>query len=130
MVKVFLSVVIREVLAEKELSALVADFKRYKSTGILPSTFGRDVPYDHPHTLPSVLAEELKHLHLDSDGWPIKLVQWKRTSDTHLVYCQGIANTDHYALLAFLSPDAHDQAKNTDIMIKLAKSAGLFRDQY
>ena len=64
MIRVFKSDVIGQQLGKRELEQLVADFKRYKETGIPAACFGRDVPYDHTHTLPSVRSEDLMHLHL------------------------------------------------------------------
>jgi mRNA interferase YafO len=48
-IRVFKSEVIGQQLGKGELEQLVADFKRYKETGIPAACFGRDVPYDHPH---------------------------------------------------------------------------------
>ena len=57
--KVFKTELIRDQFNdEDELSQLVADFKRYKETGVPPTTFGRDALYDHPHNLPSVRQAE------------------------------------------------------------------------
>jgi len=129
--RVFVGKALKDTLTGKEQTQLVADFKRYKGTGDLPDTFGRDVPYDHPHTLPAVQAEELMHLHLAEDTpWPLNMVQFSRTSDKHLVYCQGYTDKDCYALLAILEPDAHRQAWDRDVMLRLAKSASSFRDAH
>ena len=89
MIRVFKSSVIRKVLTEVELNALVDDFKSYKLTGNTPEHFGRDVPYDHPNTLPIILAEEVQHIHLGSEDkpLPLKKIQFYKTSDIHLVYC-------------------------------------------
>ena len=129
MVSVFVGKALTETLSREETEALVADFKRYKGTGELPDTFGRDVCYDHPHTLPAVLAEELMHLHLAENApWPLGLVQFSRTSDKHLVYCQGYTDRNCYALMAILQPDAHNQARDRDLMLRLAEAARRFRD--
>ncbi len=75
MLKVFVGRKLRDQLTPTECADLVADFKRYKNNGELPITFGRDAPYDHPHTPPAVLAEALKHIHLyDPEApWPTYL---------------------------------------------------------
>lgn len=132
MIKVFQGLVFRRQLPAGDRKRLVADFKRYKQEGVVPETFGRDVPYDHPHTLPSVLSEELQHLHLApaDDPFPLRTLQFARTSDTHLVYCQGAMDPNCYALISILSPDAHTQARRRDLMLNLAKSAALFRDKH
>ena len=54
MIRVFKSDVIGQQLGKRELEQLAADFKHYKETGIPAACFGRDVPYDHQHTLSSV----------------------------------------------------------------------------
>ena len=132
MIRVCKSSVIRKVLREEELNALVDDFKSYKLTGNTPDNFGRDVPYDHPNTLPIILAEEVQHIHLGSEDkpLPIKKIQFYRTSDIHLVYCQGALNVNCYLLMTILSPDGHEQAKSRDIMFQLGVMAEKFRSQY
>ena len=119
-------------MSEEELNALVEDFKSYKLTGDLPEHFGRDVPYDHPNTLPIVLTEEVQHIHLGSEdkSLPIKRIQFHRTSDIHLVYCQGALDVNCYLLMTILSPDGHGQAKSRDIMYKLGVMAEKFRNQF
>ena len=131
MLRVFVGKAIRDSLTQTERDGLVADFKRYKSTGELPDTFGRDVPYDHAHTLPAVRAEELMHLHLaENEPWPLSTVQFYRTSDKHLVYCQGYTDHNCYALMAFLEPEAHSKAWDRDLMLRLAASAQAFRNSH
>jgi len=97
-----------------------------------PDHFGRDVPYDHPHTLPVILAEEVQHIHLGNEDRPSPLhkVQFYQTSDIHLVYCQGALDSSCYLLMTILSPDAHEQAKSRDTMFKLGIMAEKFRNQY
>lgn len=132
MIRIFQGLVFRRQVPAGDRKRLVADFIRYKQEGVVPETFGRDAPYDHPNTLPTVLAEDLRHLHLASVDKPFSLrtIQFSRTSDTHLVYCQGAMDPDCYALIAILSPDAHAQALQRDIMLNLAKSAAMFRNQH
>lgn len=124
--------VIREQLGQTELAALENDFRHYKSTGVLPDTFGRDVLYDHPHTLPIVRTEAIKHIHLASADklWERGTAQYRRTSDVHLVYCEGALIEGGYLLIAILSPDAHEQARRNDIMYKLGVTAEKFRGQF
>jgi mRNA interferase YafO len=131
-IKVFKSRAIRELLSEEELDALVEDFRKYKEEGMQPDTFGRDVPYDHPHTLPSVRVEEVRHLHLmdETSQWSVRTVQYSRTSDTHLVYCSGAFNEEHFLLITILGPEAHSQARNNDIMSALSKQAEVFRNKH
>lgn len=132
MIRVFKSSIIRQILTDDELDELVSDFKRYKLTGNAPEHFGRDVPYDHPNTLPVVLAEEVQHIHLGSEHKPLPLrkIQFHQTSDIHLVYCQGSLNDNCYLLMTILSPDAHEQARVREIMFKLGVMAEKFRGQF
>ncbi|TNE95045.1 MAG: type II toxin-antitoxin system YafO family toxin [Gammaproteobacteria bacterium] len=132
MIRLFEGSIFKGQLTAAERTQLITDFRLYKEEGALPQTFGRDVPYDHPNTLPSVLAEELRHLHLAEEGvpFPVHTIQFSRTSDTHLIYCSGALDPNCYALIAILSPNAHDQALDRDQMLKLARSAELFRNQH
>lgn len=132
MIRVFKSRVIMSVLSDNELDLLVDDFTRYKTTGIAPDNFGRDVPYDHPNTLPIIKQEEVAHIHLGNEEIPLPFhkMQFYRTSDTHLVYCQGALNEDAYLLMTVLKPNAHDLAKSRDIMFQLGRMAELFRLKY
>ena len=132
MIRVFKSGIIRQMLTTEELDALVGDFKSYKLTGNAPESFGRDVPYDHPNTLPIVLAEEIQHIHLGSEDkpLPLKKIQFYQTSDIHLIYCQGAIDDNCYLLMTILSPDAHEQAKSRNIMYKLGIMAEKFRNSF
>jgi len=119
-------------LSSDKLAVLVSDFKGYKESGIVPEHFGRDVLYDHLSTLPLIRMEEIKHIHLGSEDSPlsIKKIQFYRTSDIHLVYCQGNNNPNVYLLMAILSPNAHEQSLNRDVMFKLGVMAEKFRHIY
>lgn len=129
--RVFKSRAIIEVLTEDEQQKLVDDFKVYQSGG-LPDLFGRDVLYDHPSNLPSILTEQVRHIHLATsiNPWSIKTIQFYRTSDEYLVYCQGALCEDHYLLMAILSPRAHDKARNNNVMSKLGFMAEKFRSKF
>lgn len=131
-VRVFFHKDLKERLTDAEQAALKADFKQYKETGVVPDTFGRDAPYNHPNSLPIVKAEKLSHIHLgDPDNpWPLHIVQFNRKSDVHLVYCQGHTDENCYLLMAILSPNAHDLANNRTIMFNLGKMAERFRNRY
>ena len=115
-----------------DLTALKEDFKQYKGSHLLPSNFGRDAEYNHPNNLPIVRQEKLSHIHLEEPDkpWSIRTMQFSKTSDTHLVYCQGHHDENCYLLMALLSPDAHDQALNRTIMYNLGKMAEKFRNTY
>jgi mRNA interferase YafO len=132
MIRVFKSSVIQNQLTKNELVQLTDDFKQYKATNILPKNFGRDVPYDHPNTLPTLKTEQVQHIHLGSEDKPLPFnrIQFHQTSDVHLVYCPSFNNDDIFLLMAILSPDAHQQAKNREIMYKLGVMAEGFRNKY
>lgn len=127
--RIFKGLIFRQQLSDLEQAALVQDFRNYKLTGNLPDTFGRDVPFDHPHTLLLALQERVFHLHLASANasWKSETPQYSRTSDEHLIYCQGALEEDCFLLIAILSPDAHQQAKDNNVMHQLARTAELFR---
>ncbi len=129
---VYKSSIIRQQLDDRELAALEADFIQYKSSHTVPDLFGRDVLYDHPNTLPVLKAEEVWHLHLaDPDApWDRRKIQFYKTSDIHLVYCRAALQADTYLLMAILKPDAHAQARNNAIMLRLGMMAELFRRKF
>lgn len=115
-----------------EMEQLVKDFRLYKSDGLLPSTFGRDVLYDHLNSLNLLKVEEVRHIHLASQTthWKPRTEQYNKTSDHHLVYCQGASTPNTYLLMALLRPDAHQQSLNRNIMYNLGVMAEKFRQQF
>lgn len=130
--RIFKSSIIQKALTDQEQIDLVSDFRNYKEHGILPDLFGRDVAYDHPHNLPIVHSEELQHIHLvePNNSWGVNTLQINKTSDKHLVYCQGFTNANSYLLMAILSPNAHTKACDNGIMYSLGRMAELFRMKY
>lgn len=116
-------------LSKEDLSELAANFKQYKSTGDLPDIFGRDVPYDHELTPQLILQEEVQHLHLkeEESDWTVRTIQFNRTSDSHLVYCQGFTNPDSYLFIVLFSQNAHEEARNRNIMALIGDTAERFR---
>ena len=132
MVAVFTSKLIEQAIPKERLKDLVDDFREYKATGKRPDQFGRDVPYDNDCTLKIIKEEEVKHIHLkcpDSE-WPVRAMQFRLTSDCHLLYCQGAMNDDHYLLIAVLEPNAHELARDNNEMMKVGKVAEIFRGSY
>ena len=132
MIRIFKTDLIREQMSDTYITQLAVDFKRYKETGVPADHFGRDAPYNHINSLPSVRLQELQHLHLLTPPLVKKpsLRQFNKTSDTHLVYCQGFYSNEVYLLIALLSPNAHEQAHNNSIMLKMAQISEKFRNQY
>lgn len=111
------------------LKDLTIDFKHFKENSLLPDYFGRDADYRWPQVC---LDEEVWHLHLSESVKPPFWKRWARslyqkTSDKHLVYCRGYYNRSRYYLIAILEPDAHDQARNLDIMLAIGEMAAEFR---
>lgn len=117
MITVFTSLLFREQTTNDERKALVANFKTYKN-GNLPSNIGRDVAYHRPLQVENA---GLKHIHIGQ--WSMEVLQWTRTSDISLAYCESTAKNNTYALIALLRPNAHDQQRDYDLMIKLAAEA-------
>lgn len=129
---VFSSPMFKATIPEPPRLHLINEFKAYLSPRSHSSLFGKDVLYDHPHTPRLILQEQVRHVHLEDPGkpWLPGLPSHKRTSDHHLIYCQGAIHEDHYCLLALLSPQAHEQAKSFDRMSKLGVLAERFRKSY
>lgn len=127
--KVFIHRDLKKQLAASQLEALKKDFINYKNTGVLPDNFGRDVLYDHPYTPRKVLDNDVWHLHLKTASvvWPPYFQPYQRTSDDHLVYCQGMLHDDHYLFIALLTPDAHQLARNANQMWRIGDLAERFR---
>lgn len=71
----------------------------------------------------------MQHIHLiEPCNWPANILQFNRTSDTHLVYWQGFWDRDCYLLIQILSPDAHNKARNNNVMRKIGEIASKFRE--
>lgn len=115
-----------------DLAALKTDFAQYKDQDKPASNFGRDAEYNHPNGPPIIREEKVAHLHLEDPNspWEKQNFQFNKTSDIHLVYCQGFYNEDYYLLMALLSPDAHEQALDNNIMYNLGLMAKKFRERY
>ena len=130
--RIFKSRLILEQLTLDEIHALEIDLNNYKNGNGLPDIFGRDEYYDHPNTIPIIKMEKVRHIHLASSDnpWSNHKMQYNKTSDSHLVYCQGAINDDCYLLMAILSPDAHNKAKDNNWMHKLGRMAERFRFQF
>ncbi|MEJ6105720.1 type II toxin-antitoxin system YafO family toxin [Aeromonas salmonicida] len=80
---------------------------------------------------------ELQHLHFKAAGFPLKLVQFKRTSGYVLVYCPGFFNSHCYLLIAIIKHwdknkpnDVDNTDRDTGLMNQLEKIAEGFREQF
>ncbi|EKO3606697.1 type II toxin-antitoxin system YafO family toxin [Vibrio metschnikovii] len=130
-IRIFKHKILIDSLTEIELQSLTKDFRHYKETGQKPDFFGRDQAYDHPNTLPILKSEEVRHIHLAASDAPfLSSIQFYQTSDTHLVYCQSWHDLGCFLLIAILTPDAHEQARNRTIMHNLGLIAEKFRQQF
>ncbi|MDP5208538.1 type II toxin-antitoxin system YafO family toxin [Microbulbifer sp. 2205BS26-8] len=125
---------LREEYTPKEAKALSDDFKQYKVHGVLPPTFGRDVPYSHTHNRRSL---ELMHLHYKGRGFKLSLLQFYRTSGYVLVYCPGFTDSNTYLLITIIkhfNPKQPDIVTGTDrddnLMAKLEAIAEGFREKF
>lgn len=134
MVKVYMHEDLILDLGEQEAAALKKDFQDYKDGKGLPNTFGRDVPYNLSHNR-SVL--ELQHLHFKSEGFPLHIVQFRRTSGFVLVYCPGFYDKNTFLLIAIIKHWSHTSAKDvagtdkdTDLMAGLEAIAERFRRRF
>jgi mRNA interferase YafO len=94
-VRVFTSSLVRNSTPDDKLAALVKSFSQYKTTGIAPANFGRDAPYAWPD---AALKADVWHVHTGT--WSLQVLQYHRTSDTHLVYCRGFKNAHAYLLIS------------------------------
>lgn len=114
---------------------LLEDFRQYIQSNRLapPHHFGRDAPYTQPA---EALRACLMHIHikLPPGSFPQDRAQYYRTcqtghpgEDAALVYVQGELYEERYQLLAFLWPDAHGKARQSDVMRYLARLAEGFR---
>lgn len=105
----------------KDLDALISDFKKYKSGGRV-DYLGKDVPYHRPQPM----AEDagLMHVHvLDK----IKSVKF-RTSDSVIVYTEGASSINTFYIIDFIAGGAHKKARNKDYMNWVIKKAKEFRE--
>lgn len=126
-VKVITSKLLRETMPETELTKLVAEFSEYKKTGVAPITFGRDVAYNRPDT---VLKADMHHVHLKGEeNWHINIIQFRRVSNLHLMYCKGFMNPNAYLLIAVIDK-AHERARNVSFMLDMAEVAETFRSSF
>ena len=117
----------REAIAEAELQLIVSKFKMYKESGEAKDYFGRDVSFNRPEPLKSA---GLMHVHVnDRRHWGVRLLQFDRTSDTHIVYCQGYFKKDCFLLITLLK-GAHAKYRDTMFMLGLADIAKDFRDRF
>jgi len=107
-----------------DLAGLVTQFTRYKNTGMAPSHFGRDAPYSWPD---AVQKADMHHLHLGQ--WSLRVLQYRRTSNTHVVYCRGFKSKGNYLLIAVIDY-AHERADKTTFMLELAEIAERFREKF
>jgi mRNA interferase YafO len=135
-VRLFQSRLIIDTIGKAAANDLLDDFRLYKERGILPVTFGRDVPYDFTHNRQYV---KLQHIHIKRDGkqFPLRLVQFHRKSDYILVYCPGFSNSNTYLLITIIKHWNYkkpDEIEGTDkdpgLMTKLEKIAEGFREKF
>ena len=129
-VKVFLSSEFKESCPEEKVVALANAFKEYKKTGIRPADFGRDATYDFPS---SVKQAGMSHIHLkdsSSKRWTLRTIDYNKTSNTALIYCQGFFDKNKYLLLGFLERAHETYKENSSYLPQLAEIAEQFRTRF
>ncbi|WP_339057536.1 type II toxin-antitoxin system YafO family toxin [Candidatus Regiella endosymbiont of Tuberolachnus salignus] len=135
-VRLFQSKLIVDTISKATADDLLSDFRLYKEKGILPVTFGRDVPYNFTHNRASL---ELQHIHLKQNGksFPPRLSQFSRTASHVLVYCPGFFDRNTYLLITVIKHWDHKKPneisgtdRDSDLMSKLEKIAERFREKF
>lgn len=104
---------------------LLEDFKSFKE-GIFPSIFGKDGPYTAPG---AIVASRVYHVHLLLTKQERNSAhnRYNCTSDRALVYTQHVNFQDVYSLLAIFPNNAHQYAKDPQIMASIASYAAEFQ---
>jgi mRNA interferase YafO len=115
---------------DQQVKLLAQDFKDYKN-GVIPNypLFGRDVAFtDNPHLANS----NIHKVHLIAEGeYNKKQPQHKNTSDlAHLVYCSHIEDPTQLCVIDFLSPGAHNKARNSGKVVRMVDRAEFFMKSY
>ncbi|GGI85796.1 type II toxin-antitoxin system YafO family toxin [Shewanella gelidii] len=110
---------------DEEVSVVVEQFKKYKSEQNTPISFGRDAPLVRPS---DAKYAGLQHLHLGSFNAITN--QYHRTSDSWLIYTSGFDNPHFFLLIDILTPDAHEEANNIDLMNRYIAFANSFRQEH
>lgn len=134
MARIFTYSQLKQELGEERVKELVGDFRAYKEGIGLPVIFGRDLPYSFTHNRSCL---ELQHLHFKADGFPLKLVQFNRTSGYVLVYCPGFFDRNSYLLIAIIKHwnykkplEVEGTDKDEVIMNELEAIAESFREKF
>lgn len=130
-IRIFTTNFLQNQLPTEELEDLVRNFRTYKNTGDPGEHFGPDYPYQKP---PSVVSADLWHVHIPDAGkkkFNLRMTQFRRGSDTALVYCHGFFKEDHILLLGILS-NAHDAYyhKRNSWYVPFIEMAEKFRSKY
>lgn len=129
-VKVYLSSHFKDSCPEDKVLALSAEFKRYKKTGVKPADFGRDATFDFPS---SVKQAGMSHIHLrdrTSKPWTLRTLDYNRTSNTALIYCEGFFDRNKFLLLGFLERAHETYNENRQYLPMLAEIAEQFRSRF
>lgn len=128
-VKVFVSSGFKNSLEKAKLDTLVSQFKIYKTAGS-HEVFGRDTTYDFPEP---VKRAEMYHVHIkDSSSrfWYLKTLSYHKTSNTVLIYCEGLLKKNNFLLLGF-SENAHQlYSLKPFYLMELADLAERFREKF
>ncbi len=134
MVRIFVHNELKALLGQGKIKHLVDDFRAYKEGKGLPATFGRDVPYNFTHHRSYL---ELQHIHFKENGFPLRLIQFRRTSGLVLVYCPGFYDPNTFLLIAIIKhwdhvnpSDVEGTDKDHVVMSELETIAEKFREKF
>lgn len=109
---------------------LVAEFKYCKDRNITTDIFGNDAAF----TFPSAAVDaQLFRIHIKLPGekpWPPGTTDFKKTSDTYLIYAQHMWEPTHYSIMGVVTP-AHTlmSSRNTQLIVHFAECAEQFHSR-
>ena len=110
-------------LPSADLGSIAKKFKLYKESRDPRTDFGRDADFKDPQ---SAISAKLMHVHLNDGRFNMKVVQFGRTSDTFLIYCQGHVSPNNYLLIDLIT-NAHVRCRKITFISELADIAEKFR---
>lgn len=132
MVRIYLSRFLQSMSEDESIKDICAGFKSYKTTQNPGTLFGRDASLDRPSC---AKLSGLQHVHILDEmesfsSKNIKVVrledQYDRTSDSFLIYCQGINDRRNYLLIDIIWFDAHETTRDYLRVIQYADEAERF----
>lgn len=83
---------------------LIAEFKYCKDNNASTSTFGNDSAFTFP---PFAVEAQLYRFHIklpNEQSWSANIADYKKTSNTYLVYAKHMWDDNRYSILAVVNP--------------------------